>query len=325
MHNMISELLKTQYGLHINSMKKSCVGAGSDTWFVYCEEGDFILKYPAVSEINHPEQEPELCEFLNNHGISVCSFLRNHSGCYLSEDSQGRKFTVQKLIQGLTPEWNTATDVILQESAELLGKIHSVLKDYPKLPVGIGEDFFRYMTPQSAAESYHRSLAIAHSRNDRKIEKDLKWRLSLMERFPNMSFDLDKLTLRNTHGDFFISQFICNQGHLTAVIDWTTACVHPVIWEIMRSYVYGSPKCADGKIDSKELRRYIQAYCQYGTLNEYDMKNLIALFYYQIAVCDYYGQYYSSTTDNRDIYLRQAVFSTKLLKGMNRDFMENSL
>lgn len=313
---MFKQLLQSQYGLNIKSMKKSGIGAGSDTWLVYCEEGNFVLKYPAVSEINHPEREPELCEFLNNHGIPVCSFLKNHCGSYFSEDSQGRKFTLQKMIQGTTPEWNTASEVILQESAELLGKIHSILKDYPELPVGIGEIFFQYMTPQRAIESYHRSLAIAHSRNDRQIEKDLKWRISLIEHFPDMSFDLHKLTLRNTHGDFFISQFICDQGHLIAVIDWTTACVHPVIWEIMRSYVYSSPKCIDGQIDMKELQCYIQSYCQYGTLSEYDMKNLCALFYYQIAVCDYYGQYYSSTADNRDIFLRQAVFSTKLLKGM---------
>ena len=313
---MFEQVLKAQYGLTVKSMRKSSIGAGSDTWFVYCEEGDFVLKYPAVSDINHPEREPQLCEFLNNHGIPVCSFLKNHSGNYFSEDSQGRKFTLQKLIRGTTPDWNTASDAILEESAELLGKIHSILKDYPSLPVGIGEDFFKHMTPKRAAESYQRSLVIAQSRNDSQIEKDLKRRISFIEQFPDMSFDLQKLTVRNTHGDYFISQFICDNGHLKAVIDWTTACVHPVIWEIMRSYVYSSPKCIDGKIDSDELQRYVEAYCRYGTLNEYDMKNLLALFYYQIAVCDYYGQYYASTADNRDIYLRQAVFSTKLLKGM---------
>ena len=37
------------------------------------------------------------------------------------------------------------------------------------------------------------------------------------------------------------------------------------------------------------------------------------LFYYQIAVCDFYGQYYASEAGNRGIYLHQAVFSTKLL------------
>lgn len=47
------------------------------------------------------------------------------------------------------------------------------------------------------------------------------------------------------------------------MIDWTTACVHPVIWEIMRSFVYGAPCCADGKIDPQLLERYIAAYCRY--------------------------------------------------------------
>lgn len=38
------------------------------------------------------------------------------------------------------------------------------------------------------------------------------------------------------------------------------------------------------------------------------------LYLYQIAVCDYYGQYYASDAENRDIYLQQARLATKLLK-----------
>jgi hypothetical protein len=38
------------------------------------------------------------------------------------------------------------------------------------------------------------------------------------------------------------------------------------------------------------------------------------LFYYQLAVCDYYNQYYQSAAENRNIYLHQARFSTKLMK-----------
>lgn len=315
-NKVLGALLEQNYGLRLVSMQKSAVGAGSDTWFVRCEEGDFVLKYPAASEINHPEREPELCEFLNNHGVSVCSFLHNRCGLYLSEDMQGRCFTMQKRIRGVTPDWNTASDEVLQESAELLGRIHSILRGYPALPVGIGADFFRYMTPQNAAESYRRSLDIAQSGNDWQIAEDLQWRLSLMERLPDMHFDLEKLTLRNTHGDYFISQFICEHGHLKAVIDWTTACVHPVVWEIMRSFAYSHPKCAEGMVEEEAFQRYVQAYCRYGNLNEYDIENLYRLFYYQIAVCDYYGQYYSSRAANRDIYLRQALFSTRLLKGM---------
>lgn len=89
---------------------------------------------------------------------------------------------------------------------------------------------------------------------------ELAWRIGLMERFPAWRFDLNRLTCRNTHGDYFISQLLC----------------------------------ADGSIDRSLLARCVHAYCRYGTLNDYDLKNLERLYLYQIAVCDYYGQYYAS-------------------------------
>lgn len=77
---MMNELLKEQYGLQVLKAEKSKVGAGSDTWFVTCADGRYVVKYPAQSEINHPEQEPELCEFLLERGIPVCRFLKNREG-----------------------------------------------------------------------------------------------------------------------------------------------------------------------------------------------------------------------------------------------------
>ncbi len=52
----------------------------------------------------------------------------------------------------------------------------------------------------------------------------------------------------------------------------------------------------------------------HGTLNDADLKNLERLYFYQIAVCDYYGQYYDSQAANRGIYLQQARFATRMLK-----------
>lgn len=89
---------------------------------------------------------------------------------------------------------------------------------------------------------------------------ELAWCIGLMERFPAWRFDLNRLTCRNTHGDYFISQLLC----------------------------------ADGSIDRSLLARCVHAYCRYGTLNDYDLKNLERLYLYQIAVCDDYGQYYAS-------------------------------
>lgn len=105
---MMNELLKEQYGLQVLKAEKSKVGAGSDTWFVTCADGRYVVKYPAQSEINHPEQEPELCEFLLERGIPVCRFLKNREGNYLSTDAAGRQFHVQHFIEGKTYELNTA-------------------------------------------------------------------------------------------------------------------------------------------------------------------------------------------------------------------------
>lgn len=109
---------------------------------------------------------------------------------------------------------------------------------------------------------------------------ELAWRIGLMERFPAWRFDLNRLTCRNTHGDYFISQLLC----------------------------------ADGSIDRSLLARCVHAYCRYGTLNDYDLENLKRLYLYQIAVCDYYGQYYASAAANRHIYLQQAQHATHLLR-----------
>ena len=311
---MNNELLRALYGLEVTAAQKSEVGAGSDTYFITCRDGRYVVKFPCTSEMNHPDFEPELCEFLLAKGIPASEFLKNRNGQYLSADENGRKFHVQKFVEGKVYGLNTAPGWLLRESAAMLGKIHSALLDYPPLPEGIGAGFFQFMTPQAALESYQNTLATAKECGHAEIQEDLLYRIALMERFPGYQFDMNRLTRRNTHGDFFISQLICGDEKINAVIDWTTACVHPVVWEIIRSYVYASPKCRDGEIDIPELMEYLSCYLEYAPLTAADLRAMPRLFYYQIAVCDYYQQYYQSKADNREIYLHQAVFSTKLLR-----------
>ncbi|MCI7351543.1 MAG: aminoglycoside phosphotransferase family protein [Ruminococcus sp.] len=251
---------------------------------------------------------------------SCRSISAKHGG--VSADDSGRVFHVQKFIEGKVYEPNSAPDWLMKESAEMLGKIHTALKDYEGLNVGIGNDFFKYMTPENALRSYENSLSIARENGDSEIEADLLYRIGLMKKFPKYRFEIDKLTCVNTHGDYFISQLICGEDRINAVIDWTTACVHPAVWEIVRSYVYAAPECADGFINADNLAEYFREYLRFSSLNECDLKSAAEIFYYQISVCDYYGQYYSSAADNREIYLHQAVFSTRLMKWFERHICE---
>ena len=236
----MKELLSRLYGLTLLDAEKSAVGAGSDTWFLTCNEGRFVLKYPADSAINNPALEPQLCEALLEKGLPVCQFLKNRAGEFISHDDTGRIFTVQRFLEGKMYDLNAAPDWLLPAQAEMLARIHNALRDCRDLPTGIGADFFRHMTPQNVLPSFQNSLHIAQDAGQTDIADELRYRIELLERFPQRQFDLQKLTTCATHGDYFISQLLCGEDRINAVIDWTCACVHPVVWELTRSYVYAS-------------------------------------------------------------------------------------
>lgn len=125
----IELILLNEYNLEVLAVTKSSVGAGSDTWFVTCRDGKYVMKYPCESEINHPEQEALLGEYLNQRGIPVCQFVKNKKGEYITFDDKGRLFHVQRFIEGHTYDWHTAPKWLMTEMSQLLGKIHTALKE----------------------------------------------------------------------------------------------------------------------------------------------------------------------------------------------------
>jgi Ser/Thr protein kinase RdoA (MazF antagonist) len=316
--DFIKEIVRSHYGIEVIKANKLTVGAGSNTYFLVTDSGKYILKNANINEANNPKNEPPLCEYLLARGLPVSEFIKNTDSNYLfTHDSN--MYHMQRFIEGVNYEWNEAPKWLLRESARVLGKIHMVLSDYTPLPVGIGENFFKYMTPMNALASYEKSYQYARQINDDQSAEDISFRIELMKRFSVPDIQLYKLTRKNTHGDFFISQLICGDDKINAVIDWTTACIHPVVWEVIRSYVYAAPECRNGDIDTAKFLCYVKDYLSFSTLTESDIKMMPYVFYYQISVCDYYNQYFQSNADNREIYLQQASLSTKLMKWFDKN------
>ena len=119
-----------------------------------------------------------------------------------------------------------------------------------------------------------------------------------------------------------ISQLIWDNDEISGVIDFTCACKHPYIWEIVRSYIYMAPEVSQGMIDIECFIKYMESYMEVGTLNQYDIENAGKLFYYFLAVCNFYGQYYESISRNRTIYLEQANMASKLLVWFEKNIDE---
>jgi len=319
----ITKIIRSHYGMEVIEATKLTVGAGSNTYSVVTDFGKYILKNANINEANNPLNEPQLCEHLLAKGLPVSEFIKDVDGNYVFT-YDGNIYHMQKFVEGKNYEWNEAPNWLLCKSAQTLGKIHTALTDYIALPIGIGENFFKYMTPLIALASYEKSYNHARQINDEISAEDLSFRLELMKRFCVPDIRLDKLTCKNTHGDYFISQLICGENKINAVIDWTTACIHPVVWEVIRSYAYAAPECRNGDIDIARFLCYVKEYLSFSALTKADIKMMPYLFYYQISVCDYYKQYYQSTADNREIYLHQAVLSTKLMKWFDKNVKDFS-
>lgn len=310
----VNSLLLQEYNLDIENVHPMTTGVGGYTFLVEALQGKFIYKIADANEMNHPEAEPEICNYLFEKGIEVSAFLKNTSGNFVTRYSDNRVSHLQKYVEGNVFLMNEAPEWFMKKTPVLLGRIHNELRGYKELPEGIGKAFFQYMNPDNAKQSYMHSYEIAKQRGETEILEDIEFRMSIVPQMTDWQFDLGKLTCCNTHGDYNINQIICGENEVNAVIDWTSACRHPVIWEITRSFYYADSGCVNGELNEAKFRDYVEGYCSVASLTQYDKDNLLRLYYYQLAVCDYYSQYLNAEDDKKEEYLMQAQFATNVLR-----------
>lgn len=301
------------YGMEIETMKPSGNGAGGLTYFVTAAGRNYVVKYPSDNEMNHPDVEIRVCQALLAKGIPACRFVPNQLGKLISTDENGRRFTVQHYYEGITYGYHEAPVDLQPQSASLLAKIHEAMKDLEEIPVGIGADFFACRKPETMKGTYEATLQQALEKKDAGIAQRIRSNMRIVDAMPDYHFDIRKFRCGNTHGDYMISQLIWQDGKINGIIDWTCACRHPYIWEIVRSYVFMAPETKQGEINIQALIAYIAKYLESGCLNSYDIENAGRLFFYFLAVCNFYDQYYSSMSSNRSIYLQQADMASGLL------------
>lgn len=301
------------YDIELERMEPAENGAGGLTYFVSAGDKRYVVKYPSDHEMNHSDVEIRVCEILLKKGIPACRFVPNKQGKKLSIDENGRRFTVQEFYDGITYAYHEAPVRLQTESAVYLAKIHTAMKELEDIPVGIGAEFFRYRKPEYMKEAYEKTLCKAMESGDAEIALQIRSNLSVIDAMPAYEFDIERFSCGNTHGDYMISQIIWKEDKINGIIDWTCTCRHPYIWEIVRSYVFMAPEVKQGKIKIDSLIRYISDYLTYGSLNAYDIENAGTLFFYFLAVCNFYGQYYDSISRHRTIYLEQARMASGLL------------
>ncbi len=286
---------------------------GSRCYFAATDKGEYIFKDIERNPMNHPENEALILAELKENDIPVPEIYTAKSGDHVLRSKEGT-YHLQKYIEGKIYDRNTAPEWLLFESASMLGKIQKAMESIPTLPTGIGQGFFDNMTPQKAQSKCRLTLELAAQKDDTEIIGALDRKIKMLDAFRGLKFDVSRMTCRNTHGDYKIHQIICGKDKINAIIDFTSACVHPVCWELIRSYSFCDRACAEGNINIDNFIIYLSCYLEHGDLNAYDLKIMPYVYFYQILVSDYFGQYYHSNNRNRDILRVEALFLDKLCK-----------
>jgi len=252
-HLLQSQIIK-EYSLPLVGMALLDSHFGTEIFLAQTGAGKYIVKKTPPDAARY-EREGRVTAFLAERGLPVGRLLPTKDGAYVVS-GDGYQCTVQAYIEGDTWAVNTAPDWLQDESARMLGRIHTVLYDYEPLPIHFTAGFF-------AADAVRGKMAylsgLLHENNDKAACMELREQIKHAERLLPFAIDATKLTYAKSHGDYYIGQLITKDRRVS-VIDWSSACSLPVCIELMTSYIYADPSCAAGSISGTNLIKYIREY-----------------------------------------------------------------
>lgn len=313
----IKQVILNNYDIEkIVGMSQMNNGIGSNSYYIFSDNGEFIFKDIEHNHMNYPENEDIILSILKDDDIPVPQIYKTIRGDSVICEGE-KKYHMQTFAEGKIYEHNTAPDWLLTQSAEMLGKIQNSLSRLQPLPLGLSQEFLNYFTPEVAIANHTNTLRTAENNGDNDIAEVIKDKIKLIQKHRDLKFEFNRMTCRNTHGDYSINQILCGKDKINAVIDFTSACVHPVCWEVIRSYLLADEKCKNGEFDAENFKKYLKCYSKHASLNEYDIKIMPSFYMYQNLVCDYFYQYYHSKYKNKSILLENAMLTYKQCRALS--------
>lgn len=319
----IKSLVKEKYGIEINSVKRLNSGS-ANIYKLKSKNGEYILKeFQLKYKKESIDKEVRIINHLSKDNIKVPIYVRLINGDY-SFTYGGHIIIMQKFIEGDVLEKNKCNLEQTLESARYLGKIVNSLENFPH------EHDYSYSSwvDTNFVKSINKHLdMIKQIGNDvpnefsQMIIGDLDDKIKIMKELSKKDFpDIDKITVKYTHGDYNVMQFIYFKDKINAIIDFVSACEMPVSWEIIRSYSYIYLKNANGEFDVDAFILYVKEFLKYSSLNEYDMQYMPYIYLNQLLKSLFgYQQYIES--GNIEL-LKFGFYRTKICRNLYKNIDE---
>lgn len=325
----IKEFILDKYGMISNNIIKLDRGSAN----IYKIDNTYILKeFQSKYSKEDIIKEIKIINHLRKDNISVPEYIKTINNEFYTLYKE-KVIIIERYIDGYTIEPNTGNYKKVIGSAGVLGKI---IKSLETINLSFKDvDINCWVSKELLLKGLEKHTKLLkyiknNSMNiDTKVINNLKCKISmlnnLIENFDDFSFDLEDISIKVSHGDYNVMQFIYNNDKIISVLDFISASKLPIVWEIIRSYSYIDINAKDGKIDISNLKDYIKEVNKYIKLSNNDLKIMPYLYMFQLLSSTYgYKEY---IYNNKKDLLEFAYFRTNLATYLfnNAELISNRL
>lgn len=295
----IKEQINKNYKINITKIEKETRGSANIYYIYDAINNKYVLKeFETACNEKNVIKEINIIEHLKKYNTRVPEYIKTVDNQYYFK-YKNRTIILMKYIEGYTKNSNTGNLKQTIESAELLGKMVKALENLPYMEQ---EDIEKWYNKTKIKEGKEQIIQLQKNTiKDNKISasikkqiiQDMNDRLKIIEQLETMDFEgIQYVSIKNSHGDFSIMQFIYENEKVSAILDFAKARAFPISWEIIRSYSYIDEQCKNGEINIDNLLEYVKTVMKYINLTKYDLEFMPYVYLIQLVTSTFgYSQY----------------------------------
>ena len=321
-NSLIKQHLSKYYNITgIEKIEKILVGT-ADIYYIRNNNNEYILKeFQAGYSEKEILKEASILEHLTNKDIKVSEYIKNNNK-ELYYKYKNKYIIVQKYISGVVKNSHEGTKKEIIDCSKNLALIIQALETFPVLEKESALDWVTKEKMENAIKKHSNIIDKCDPNNTLhvKIIKDMQKKVNMLSKIKEIEFNhLNKITYKNTHGDYNVLQLIYNDDNsIKATIDFVSAKKLPIIWEIIRSYSYIDKNCKDGKFNIKNFVEYVKQFNKIIKLNKYDFEYIVDIYLIQILNSTFgYSQFLK--TEDLDL-LNFGFFRTNLCEYLYENY-----
>jgi Ser/Thr protein kinase RdoA (MazF antagonist) len=286
----IEKLLSKQYGIEkIKKIKKVMFGNSSHCYRIVTVDGPtYFLKESSPSfTFQELLAEAAVLDVLDASHLPVGPFIKTKAGEQVLA-YKGRPVHLHPFIDGTVFAQFTAPVWLQEQSAKMLGKIHTSLIDLEVPTRRFDQSWFENRkNPENGLRKYDNLLKkiarLNGSRLKEELVAELEYKQSQVKKAATLALNPEMFTYGVTHGDYNVEQILTTDEVVVGVTDFERVTHMPLAWEVLRSYSLADPACETGVMDADNLKRYVSWYLESHTLSKEDLKQVLYLSYMHIA------------------------------------------